>query len=289
MMSFRTILTVLNGRNGDAASLETAYAVASMTDSHIDVMHVRPDPRGYVDFTGDAMTGNAYVQLIESLEEEIAENAKAARASFDAWVADAGIAVVDGPGGSGQVTATWRERTGAEDKTIAGEARLRDLVILSATGEDGDSVRDGAIEKAIFDSGRPLLLTPRDAGLKKVGRAAVFWNGGTQAARAVAAALPLLHEADAVDVMWVDEDVEDDFILTGLIDYLAWHGISASVKRFKPDERLIGELLMDEAVSGGADVVVMGGYSHSRLREFILGGVTQHMLDESPLPALIAH
>ncbi len=288
-MSFRTILTVLNGRKGDAASLETAYTVAASTDSHIDVMHVRPDPRGYVDFTGDAMTGDAYVQLIESLEVEVAANAKAARESFDGWVAAKGITMVDGPGSSGQVTATWRERTGAEDNVIAGEARLRDLVVLSATGEEPDSMRSGAIEKAIFDSGRPLLLTPQGGGLKKVGRAAVFWNGGTQAARAVAAALPLLHVADAVDIMWVEEDVEDDFILNGLDDYLAWHGISASIKRFEPDERLIGELLMDEAVAGGADVVVMGGYSHSRLREFILGGVTQHTLDESPLPALIAH
>ncbi len=288
-MSFRTILTVLNGRDGDPASLETAHTVAAPMNSHIDVMHVRPDPRGYVDFTGDAMTGDAYVQLIESLEVEVSENAKAARARFDAWVAESGVTVVDGPGGSGKVTTTWRERTGAEDNTIAGEARLRDLVVLSATGEEPDSMRAGAIESSIFDSGRPLLLTPRDAGLKKVGRAAVFWNGGTQAARAVAAALPLLHDAAAVDIMWVDEDVEDDFILNGLDDYLAWHGISASIKRFEPDERLIGELLMDEAVAGGADLVVMGGYSHSRLREFILGGVTQHMLEESPLPALIAH
>ncbi len=288
-MSFRTILTVLNGRKGDDASLETAHTVAAPMASHIDVLHVRPDPRGYVDFTGDAMTGDAYVQLIESLEIEVAENAKAARASFDAWVAKSALTVVDGPGGSGQVTTTWRERTGAEDNVIAGEARLRDLVVLSATGEEPDSMRAGAIEKAIFDSGRPLLLTPQDAGLKKVGRAAVFWNGGTQASRAVAAALPLLHDAEAVDIMWVDEDVEDDFILNGLDDYLAWHGISASIKRFEPDERLVGELLMDEAVAGGADLVVMGGYSHSRLREFILGGVTQHMLEESLLPALIAH
>lgn len=288
-MSFRTILTILNGRKGDAASLQTAYTMAAPMGSHIDVLHVRPDPRGYIDFTGDAMTGDAYVQLIESLEVEVAENAKAARESFDAWVANTGVTVVDGPGDAGQVTATWRERTGAEDNVIAGEARLRDLVVLSATGEEPDSMRAGAIEKAIFDSGRPLLLTPPGAGLKKVGRAAVFWNGGTQAARAVAAALPLLHDADTVDIMWVEEDVEEDFILTGLVEYLAWHDISASVNRFKPDERLVGELLMDEAVAGGADVVVMGGYSHSRLREFILGGVTQHMLEESPLPALIAH
>lgn len=288
-MSFRTILAVLNGRKGDAASLETAHAVAVSMDSHIDAMHVRPDPRGYVDFTGDAMTGDAYVQLIESLEQEVTANAKAARENFDSWVEDGGITIVDGPGRSGQVTSTWRERTGAEDNVVAGEARLRDLIVLSATGDEPDSMRAGAIEKVIFDSGRPLLLTPPDAGLKKVGRVAVFWNGGTQSARAVAAALPLLHDADAVDIMWVEEDVEDDFILNGLDEYLAWHGISSSIKRFQPDERLIGELLMDEAVAGGADLVVMGGYSHSRLREFILGGVTQHMLEEAPLPALIAH
>ncbi len=288
-MSFRTILTVLNGGKGDAASLETAYAVASLADGHVDVMHVRPDARGYVDLGGDAMTGDVYVSLMESLEAEIATNARTARATFDAWIEGNGIKVVDGPGSAGQVTATWRERSGTEDNVVAGESRLRDVVILAATGEEGDSVRSGAIEKAIFDSGRPLLLTPNAKALKDIGRVAVFWNGGAQAARAVASALPLLQVADAVDIMWVDEDVEEDYVLTGLVDYLAWHGVTASVKRFQPDERLIGELLMDEAVRGGADMVVMGGYSHSRLREFILGGVTQQMLDESPIAALIAH
>jgi nucleotide-binding universal stress UspA family protein len=89
--------------------------------------------------------------------------------------------------------------------------------------------------------------------------------------------------------MWIDEDVEEEHLQTGIANYLAWYGITASMVRHKPDERLFGELLHDEAVKGGADLVVMGAYSHSRLREFILGGVTQHMLEESVLPILMAH
>jgi nucleotide-binding universal stress UspA family protein len=78
-------------------------------------------------------------------------------------------------------------------------------------------------------------------------------------------------------------------VQTGLCGYLAWHGVSASDKRYAPDERFIGEMLMDEAAKAKTDLVVMGSYSHSRLREFILGGVTQHMLEESTLPVLTAH
>jgi nucleotide-binding universal stress UspA family protein len=101
--------------------------------------------------------------------------------------------------------------------------------------------------------------------------------------------MPLLCQAKAVDVMWVEEDVEGDAVQTGLVGYLAWHGVAASAKRFAPDKRFIGEMLMDEAAKAKTDLVVMGGYSHSRLREFILGGVTQHMLEEATLPVLAAH
>ena len=101
--------------------------------------------------------------------------------------------------------------------------------------------------------------------------------------------MPLLRHAKAVDVMWVEEDVERDAVQNGLVAYLAWHGVAASARRFPPDKRFIGELLMEEAAKANADLVVMGGYSHSRLREFILGGVTQHMLETAALPVLVAH
>ena len=288
-MTFRAVLTVLRGGKADAPCLEAAYRMARPFDGHIDALHVRTDPQRYLDFTGDGMTGDTYAQLIDSLEQEIAENARKARASFDAWLAEVGAKLVDGPGPSDRVTASWHEQTGGEERIVGERGRLYDLVDLASGAVEDGSERLNTIETAIFDTGRPLLLVSAACRLTGLDRIAVLWNGSAQAARAVEAALPVLRHADAVDVMWVEEDVADDAIQTGVIEYLAWHDIAASAKRLTPDRRFIGEMLLDEATADGANLLVMGGYSHSRLREFILGGVTQHMLENGTLPVFVAH
>lgn len=288
-MSYRTVLAVLQGGAADGNCLSAAHAVARPFDGHVDALHVRADPKAFLDYTGDAMTGDAYAQLIDAVEKEVAEKSKAARVAFDAWCRKNAVELIGEPKAGAQVTATWIETTGAEDRVVARDGLLRDiLVLLSSAGEE-DLRGEQTIQRALFESGRPVLIVPRKKTVGEFKRIAVFWNGSKEAARAVEAAMPLLRHAEAVDVMWVEEDVEVDAVQTGLGGYLAWHGVAASDKRFTPDHRFIGEMLMDEAVKASMDLVVMGGYSHSRLREFILGGVTQHMLEESPLPVLTAH
>ena len=288
-MTYRTVLAVLQGGKSDRNCLKAAHAIARPFDGHIDALHVRADPRAFLDYTGDAMTGEAYAQLIDAVEKEVTEKAAKARGEFDAWAREGGIELAAEPKAGAQVSATWNETTGVEDRVVGRNGRLHDIiVVLSSAGED-DLRGEETIQRALFESGRPVLIVPRDKPTKEFKRIAIFWNGSKEAARTVEAALPLLRHAAAVDVMWVEEDVDSDAVQTGLVGYLAWHGIAASARRFKPDKRFIGELLMAEAAKSTMDLVVMGGYSHSRLREFILGGVTQHMLEESTLPVLTAH
>ena len=288
-MSFRTLFAVLRGGPEDAGCLEAAHVVAQPFNAHIDALHVRADPKALLDYTGDAMTGEAFAQLIDAVEKEVAEKSQAARAAFDAWARRAAVEIAGEPKPGAQVTASWVEKTGAEDRVVGRDGMLRDLIVLPSAAGDTDARGEQTIQRAIFEAGRPVLIVPKRKPPKKTARIAIFWNGSKEAVRAVEAAMPLLRKAESVDVMWVEEAVTVDAVQTGLDDYLAWHGIAASDKRFAPDKRFIGEMLMDEAVKADTDLVVMGGYSHSRLREFILGGVTQHMLEESPLPVLTAH
>lgn len=288
-MTYRTVLAVLQGGKADRNCLAAAHAVARIFDGHIDALHVRPDPRAFLDYTGDAMTGQAYAQLMDSVEQEVTDKAQKAHATFDAWARESGVELASEPTVDATVSAAWVEKTGAEDRVVGRDGRLQDIIVLLSCAGQEDSRGEQTIERAMFESGRPVLIVPRDKPVKALKRIAIFWNGSKEAVRAVDAAMPLLRHAEAVDVMWVEEDVEGDAVQTGLAGYLAWHGIAASTKRFQPGKRFIGELLMDEAVKANIDLVVMGGYSHSRLREFILGGVTQHMLEEATLPVLAAH
>lgn len=288
-MSYRTILTVLDGAAADSACLRAAGHCAAATEGHVDAFHVRLDPRSYVDFTGDAMTGDAYAQLLDSLEKDVAAAAQRARTAFDDWIGETGIAIADAPGASAGVTASWREQTGVAEHLVAREGRLADLIVMPSAVDSEDPRRERTIERAMFDSGRPLLLVPGDRAFQPVHHVVILWNASAQAARAVESALPLLAQADTVDIMWVDEDIEDDSVQSGLPRYMAWHGVGSNTVRCKPDGRLLGETLLEEAQKRGADLVVMGAYTHSRLREFVLGGVTQHVLENAAIPVFMAH
>lgn len=288
-MSFRTILTVLDGAAADLVCLRAAWRCAEPVGGHVDVFHVRLDPRSYVDFTGDAMTGGAYAQLLDSLEQDVTAAAKRARTAFDDWIGGSGVTLTDLSQTSSGVTASWREQTGVTEQLVAREGRLADLIVLPSAVDSDDSRRERAIERAIFDSGRPLLLVPGGREFRPIRHVVILWNASAQSARAVEGVMPLLSQAETVDVMWVDEDIEEDSVQTGLPRYLAWHGIESSTVRQKPDDRLIGETLLEEAEKRGADLVVMGAYTHSRLREFVLGGVTQHVLENAAGPIFMAH
>jgi nucleotide-binding universal stress UspA family protein len=282
-------MAVLQGGKADRSCLVAAHAVARIFDGHVEALHVRADPRAFLDYAGDAMTGEGYAQLMDAVEKETADKAATARAAFDAWARETGVEILSEPAATAKVSAAWAEKTGAEDRVVGRDGRLRDVVVLLSSAGQQDVRGEQTIERAMFESGRPVLVVPRDKAVERFERIAIFWNGSKEAVRAVEAAMPLLRHARAVDVMWVDEDVERDAVQDGLAAYLAWHGVAAKTKRFAPDKRFIGEMLMDEAAKAEADLVVMGGYSHSRLREFILGGVTQHMLETATLPVLVAH
>ncbi|MEM9685071.1 MAG: universal stress protein, partial [Pseudomonadota bacterium] len=237
----------------------------------------------------DAMTGDAYAKMLDSIEQEVTEQSKTAREAFDTWSRESGVELVSEPRAGASVTATWVETTGAEDRVAGREGMLRDIVVLLSSAGEEALRGEQSIHRALFETGRPILIVPREKQIPELKRIAVFWNGSKEAVRAVDAAMPLLRHAQTVDVMWVEEDVDVDSVQKGLDEYLAWHGVSASEKRFAPDHRFIGEMLVDEAKKANADLIVMGGYSHSRLREFILGGVTQFLIEEVDMPVLMAH
>ena len=118
---------------------------------------------------------------------------------------------------------------------------------------------------------------------------AIAWNGTPEARSALAAAMPFLNEAVAVHLLTAVSARTDADTHDGIRDYLAWHGIGSDVHVIEPGDGAIGAALMRKASTIGADLLVMGGYGHARLRERILGGVTHHIVNHPELPILLAH
>jgi nucleotide-binding universal stress UspA family protein len=177
--------------------------------------------------------------------------------------------------------------------TLLNHARMCDLIVIGQDHPDRpEPLRADLIEAALFDSGRPILLVPyvgvEAFSAKKI---LVAWDGSKTSAHAVYAAMSILEKADEVQVVMVDAE---KLHLPGdpgadLAVYLSRHGVNVTVQKIAATEGGASEALVKHIEANGNDLVVMGGYGHSRVREFILGGVTRDMLDTMPVPCLMAH
>ena len=286
----RTILCPVCGGQVDRLTLPTAFNVARGFGAHVDVVFARPSPTDTVPIIGEGLSSGLIDQITEAAERDWRMRCRAARAAFDQVRATFGADERDVPPGPGSLSTAWRQKVGREDSVVRHMSALSDLVILTneAGGREGSHL-SATVEAVLLQGGRPVLLVPHHAPHHVGASVAIAWNGRPQCARAVSGALPLLKMAEAVHVLTAATARTDPAVAGELVDYLAWHGIDAQASRIDPGEAPVGAALLRAAAELGADLLVMGGYGHSRLRELILGGVTRFVMANAGLPVLMAH
>ena len=284
------ILVPATGSDTDLPVFGSALAVARRWAGHIEFLHVRVDVRQVLIAMASAdMGGGAgYDDIIGSLEQDAASRLAKTERTFRDYCAREKIATDGAPGANG-VTAELRNEVGEEPAWLAEHGRAADLVVVGRERE-GEAVAMEVMEAALMATGRPVLLAPAaaPAAIGKV--VAIAWKDTREAARAVDAARPFIDAAERVVILSVQEEGgADDVSCDRLCGALRWRNPSTSVRRFQPGERAPADVLLDAASQVGADVLVMGGYSHSRLREMVLGGFTRHVLQGADIPVLMAH
>jgi len=169
-------------------------------------------------------------------------------------------------------------------------ARTFDVAIVSQTEPESLGPEERIVEAALFESGRPVIVVPyiQKDGLK-LDRALVCWDGSRTAARALADAMPLLEFSKSIELVTVGNGHKGDTVRFADVDkHLARHGLKAAVKQITADVD-VASTILSHAADSSADFIVMGGYGHSRLREFILGGVTRGILGAMTVPVLMSH
>lgn len=291
----KTILVPATGSNADGAVFAAALVVARRFDAHLDFLHVAGDAVALAttmasDGGGAAMVGG----LVERLDEEVNRREARARQMFEQFCAREGLAIADAAPTNGSPlppgpSAQWTRRIGAEPYCIAEHGRATDLMVIGRSG-DGEGVAPETIETALLESGRPVLI-PGAAPMAALPETVVIaWKATREAAHAATAALPFLDVAKHVEVLTVAEE-QDLSSEEGnqLMTNLRWRGLSVSAARLRPDRHSPADALLAAAAERRA-LLVMGGYGHSRLREWIFGGFTQHVLQTAAAaPVLIAH
>ena len=178
---------------------------------------------------------------------------------------------------------------------LAQHARYTDLIVIGQPDLASGGVDDTALTEAAFmDSGHPALVIPRGwSGTLPPQRALIAWDGSREAARAATDAIPLLQHAEFVLIVVVDaRDIgghngrrrgED------LATYLSRHAVKAEVRSMASGSKAVTDVLLAEARNDAADLLIMGGYGHSRVREMLVGGTTRHVLEHTTVPVLFAH
>jgi nucleotide-binding universal stress UspA family protein len=175
---------------------------------------------------------------------------------------------------------------------VAEVSRLYDLTIAAQSDPAHPHAEDAVLEAILMQSGRPLLIVPYIfRGAMKLDRVLLCWDGGRRAARALHDALPMLARARSVTVLSVNETVSEDDRMSAasLSERLTRRGINAAPLRISADKSEIHGAILSLAADDGSDLIVMGGYDHSRLRERAFGGVTRGILETMTVPVLMSH
>ncbi|HMG79142.1 MAG TPA: universal stress protein [Xanthobacteraceae bacterium] len=265
------------GENGGPAG-DYAVSVADAFGAHVVGIAFVFDPIVPISGTG-------YIPA-EVIDTQLADNQSAAKAAIDRFAASASRAGV-----SAEPLTLSASAAGAGDQ-FARIARRFDLAIVGQAEPGSSAVEELIAESTLFQSGRPMIVVPyiQKAPLK-LDRVMVCWDGGRQAARAIADAMPILEKAGKVEIVIVanERGKADEIEGADMGQHLARHGLKVDVKRISGGNIDIADALLSHVADSGTDFIVMGGYGHSRLREFILGGVTHSILRSMTAPVLLSH
>ena len=288
-MCFMKILAPLTGSARDAVVLENAFAAAKPFGSHVVALFVKPDPAEAMPFFGEGVSGPVLQEIVDVAKAATDQAATGAKRSLQLVAAGAGVTQVAAPERAKGVSASWREAQGNFADQLAHQSRLSDLVVFGPLQENDRPGFMEAFEGVLLDAGRPVLLAAKAPSASVGKRIAIGCDGSVASAHAITAALPFLKAADAVELFTVKRGDQGPGICGEVREYLGLHGISCSERSIGSSDKPVGESILQAAAECQPDLLVLGGYAHSRLRQTFFGSVTRHVISHADVPLFLVH
>jgi nucleotide-binding universal stress UspA family protein len=279
MAGLKDLLVVLDTGKSCAARIDVATHLGGRFGAHVTGLYVSPPPQ--------------VPAMIESqLTPELVELQMRTLGEAQGRVQELFRRRAEVPG----ITTEWRAREGEPGEVATLHARYADIAIVGQADPETDELGSTSDlpERIVLGSGRPILVVPYAGTFKTVGqRVLVAWNAGREATRAVNDALPLLTTASKVTVLAINPRAglhgHGEVPGADIALHLARHGVRAEAASLTSDDVDVGALLLSQAADLDADLIVMGAYGHSRMRELVLGGATREILGTMTVPVLLAH
>lgn len=290
-MDFRSILAVVDGGPESRNVLNTALELGRRYDAATALMQVLPpETHALLPVIEDASSS-----VVGDLIDDIRRNNARRRDNFDdlyrETVLDTALPVIE----PGEVVTAHHFSvaklivTGHENREIAARGRLFDLVVIGMPDDDSGGLESAALEAAILETARPLLITCRYPRPVIGGNVTIAWDGSREAAQSIRNAMPLLQSAKKVEIIHVVEDDKSDVHPEDIRKYLSLHDITATTRIFSAPHSRVGETLLDAARTNGHALLVMGAYGAGAAIEYMFGGVTRYVLSAMDVPLLLSH
>src|ERR1700676_5076984 len=283
--AMKNLLAVIGDGNAGAV-LEAALMVAKRFNSHIVGLHSLTTE--YAVVFGGEMGFSISSEVDRTLEREGHERRDQARRLFRDFMTQNGVPLgpaAHQPGPS----ASWREEDGRQNAVVGMIGRVYDLILVEQP-EKLASIAEATLEDALFESGRPVMMVPKAVGPNLGDTIAIAWNGSTETALTVAVSMPLLKQAREVVIVAVGPQHMPEPGPTGeeLARSLEVHGLKVSLRSAFGRDKPMGESFLKEATAAGADLMLKGAYTRSRIRQMIFGGATRHIIMDAKIPVIMA-
>ena len=282
----KNLLAVVGDGNAGPV-LEAALIAARRFNSHIVGLHSLTTE--YAVVFGGEMGFSISSEVDRTLEREGHERRDQARRLFRDFMNARGVPLGSLPAGYKGPSASWREEDGRQNAVVGMSGRVYDLILVEQP-EKLASIAEATLEDALFESGRPVLMVPKGIGEAMGEVIAVAWNGSTETALTVALGMPFLQQARQVVIVAVGPQHMPEPGPTGdeLARTLERHGLSVSLRNAYGRQKPQGESFLKEALAAGADLILKGAYTQSRIRQMIFGGATRHIIMEARMPVIMA-
>lgn len=277
----RTVLVPVEAHSYLRSVLQSAFLLAQTFDSYIEGFALGPDIANL--YAADA------VMVAPPIfdQDDRREMAAQARHAFEGFMHEHRI-----PERFGEPTGAcfgWQGDVLRGDAFVGDLARAFDIAVVGRPASSDASPRQTTLEQILFESGRPILVAPPLPPATMGNNVVIAWNGSTETARAISLAMPLLHKAEKITVLTVKNATVPGPIGEQIARTLRINGIPAQALYVEDEGRQAGETILTVAKDVGADLLVKGAYTQSRLRQMIFGGPTRYLLEHATLPMIMAH
>lgn len=284
----RTILLPLTNEATDQHAIQTGLSLANRLQTHLTFLLSRPEI-DVVPMYPHSVTAAGYAAMMYDLKTDFDLRETSVERLLRLTAAERGIRIAMRGEPLNDAQASFEVGIGDDDEVVRRFAAVNDMIVFPRKSQPLETLTASSLLKGALEySGRPVMIITDDLPSDFGRSVAIAWNGSTEGARAVTAALPILSRAEEVIVLTAASGKTKVEEGERLQRYLSHYGVKSRAERINPEGH-VGQELISAAADSGAGLFVSGGYTHSRMRQTLFGGVTHHLLENCTLPLLLAH